>query len=63
ANQIRRLHGVSTTVIPIVVGSLGVVSERLVGYLKDLGIPDVLGGLQTSAIIGTTNILRKSLSL
>ena len=59
AQQIRRLHGVSTVVVPIVVGCLGVVSGRLAKGLKDLGIPDVLGGLQTSAIIGTTNILRK----
>ena len=51
------------TLIIVVVGSLGVVSKRLAGHLKDLEIPDVLGGLQTSAIIGTTIILRKVLSL
>ena len=52
-----------TKVVPIVVGSLGVVSNRLGGYLKELGIPDVLGGLQTSAIVGTANIIRKTLNI
>ena len=57
------MHGVSTKIIRIVVGSLGVVSKNLPGYLADLQVPDVLGGLQTSAIIGTTIILRKVLSI
>ena len=43
-------NNVSTKVIPIVVGALGVVSSRLEGYIKAIGIPDVLGGLQTSAV-------------
>ena len=63
ALEVRRVHGVATKVVPIVVGALGVVSKRLVGFLKDLDVPDVLGGLQTSALVGTTNILRKALNL
>ena len=63
ALEVRRMHGVSTRIIPIVVGSLGVVSKNLVGYLRDLQVPDVLGGLQTSAVVGTTIILRKVLSI
>lgn len=63
AAEIRRMHGVRTTVVPIVVGALGTVSKRLTENLKKLGVPDVLGGLQTSAIKGTTDILRKTLSL
>lgn len=62
AKEIRKLHRVSTKVVPLVVGSLGIVSRNLEGYLKDLGIPDVLGGMQTSAVIGTTLILQKVLS-
>ena len=38
------------------------ITKRLVGYLKWLGIDVVVGGLQTSAIIGTAAILRKVLS-
>ena len=62
AKEVRCMYGVSTVVVPIVVGALGVVSKRLAGWLKELGIPDVIGGLQTTAIIGTTAILRKVLS-
>ena len=63
AKEIRKMHRVSTKVVPLVVGSLGIVSSNLGGYLKDLGIPDVLGGMQTSAVIGTTLILQRVLSL
>ena len=61
--ELRRMYGLFTVfVVPIVVGSLGVVSSRLAGNLKKLGIGDVVGGLQTSAIIGTAAILRKVLN-
>ena len=63
AEEIRKIHRVSTKIMPVVVGALGVVSGRLAGYLKDLQVPDIMGGLQTSAIIGTTIILKKVLSL
>ena len=62
ALEVRRMHGVGTKVVPIVVGALGVVTNRLGGYLKELGIPDVLVGLQTSAVFGSVNILRKILN-
>ena len=57
--KITKLHEVSAKVVPLVVGCLGVVSCRLEQYLKELGIPDVLGGMQTSAVVGTTQILQK----
>ena len=63
AREVRRVHGVQTRVVPIVVGALGVVTTRLGGYLKELGIPDIVGGFQTSAIVGTANILRKTLNI
>ena len=59
----KQKHSMFTKVIPIVVGCLGVVSRNLSGYLETLDIPDVVGGLQTSAIIGTQAILKKVLSL
>ena len=63
AREVRNLYRVRTRVVPLVVGCLGVVSGRLAGWLKELGVPDVLGGMQTSAVIGTTLILQKVLSL
>ena len=58
ATEVTRQHRVDTIIIPIVVGALGTVSRNLAG----LGINDVLGGLQMSAVIGTLAILRKVLS-
>ena len=60
-SQVEKMYRVSAKVVPIVVGSLGVVSSGLVKYLKQLGIGDVIGGLQTTALIGTAAILRKVL--
>ena len=61
AAELRRMHGVRVEVVPIVVGTLGVVTKNLTGWLKRLGVDDVVGGLQTAAIIGTAAILRKVL--
>ena len=42
---------------------LGVVSGWLEGFLKDLGIPDVLGGMHASLVNGSTLILQKTLTM
>ena len=63
ASNINKLHKVRTRTIPIVVGSLGTIPTNLAFSLKELDIPDVIGSLQTSALIGTANILRRTLSL
>ena len=60
AGGVRRLHHVKTRVIPIVIGALGTVPKRLPKYLEDLGIPDVIGYLQTT---GTQRILRSVMSI
>ena len=51
AGGVRRLHHVKTRVIPIVIGALGTVPKRLLKYLEDLGIADVIGCLQTTALL------------
>ena len=48
--------------MPLVIGCLGVVSSRVEGFLNDVGIRNVLGGMQASSIIGTTLIPQKMLS-
>ena len=62
ATLIGREHKVKVEIIPIVVGALGVVTKDLAGYLDTLGVGDVIGGLQTAALIGTAAILMKVLS-
>ena len=62
ARSVAAEHNVRTEIIPIVVGALGVVTKDLEEYLKKLEIRDVIGGLQTAALIGTAAILKKVLS-
>jgi len=54
AAEVCRMNSVKVEVVPIVVGALGVVTKDLVGWLKRIGLDDVIGCLQTSAIIGTS---------
>ena len=62
AAELSRMERVQVVVVPIVIGALGMVTNNLVGWLRKLGVGDVVGGLQTSAIIGTAAILRKVLT-
>ena len=57
------MHKVKTEIIPIVVGAFGMIPKRLPQYLEQLGIPDVVGGLQKTALLGTQRILKNVLSL
>ena len=57
--EICKVHGVSTKIVPIILGSLGTVTNQLKADLAVLGMERILGGQQTSALIGTQNILRK----
>ena len=61
AAEVGRMERVKVETVPIVVGALGVVTSGLVGWLKKLGIGDVVGGLQVSALTSTAAILRKVL--
>ena len=63
ATEFKKMHrGIQTKVIPIVVGALGMIPEGLPGYLRQLGIPDIVGGLQKTALLGTQRILKTVLS-
>ena len=60
--EICKVHGVSTKVVPIILGSLGTVTNQLRADLAVLGMERILEGLQTSVLIGTHNILRKMMN-
>jgi len=63
ATEFKKMHrGIQTKVIPIVVGALGMIPEGLPTYLQQLGIPDIVGGLQKTAVLGTQRILKNVLS-
>ena len=63
AQEMTKLYGMKARVVPIVVGGLGTIPKRLPKYIKQLEIPDVIGGLQTSAIIGSSIIIKSVLNL
>ena len=51
--QVQKLWDVKATLIPIVVGALGTVSEELETHLKTIEIPIIIGCLQKTALVGT----------
>ena len=62
AMEIRRLWKTSVKVVPIVVGALGTIGNAR-SDLEMLGIKDGTDMIQTAALLGSTHILRKTLSL
>ena len=60
--EIGRLWGIRhLEVVPVVVGALGLVSNRLDAWLEKLGVTIRTGLLQKTALLGTARILRKLL--
>ena len=63
AQELQRMWNVSVRVIPIVVGSLGVIPRDLEKWLKSLEIDVGVGLLQKVALLGSARILRKVLDM
>ena len=61
AKDLTKLRKMSTKIVPLVISGLGLMSPNLLKHLKELDKPDIIGSLQTTAILGTYNILRKVL--
>ena len=61
ARYFRQRH--RSQIILVVVGAFGTIPKNLPDNLKKLGIPDVIGGLQTTALICTRRLLKNALSL
>ena len=62
AFEIKRIHKASkVTVMPIVTGALGTISNNAKSWHEKLKIQDIVGSAQLSAILGTAHILRKVL--
>ena len=57
ASEIRAIYKVKTECIPIVIGALGTVPKRLLGFLK------VIGCMQTCALLVSQRILKNALSI
>ena len=61
--QVLKLWNVKSTVISVVVGALGTVSENIGNHLKTIGIPIVISYLQKGALLGTAFIFRRVLGI
>ena len=62
--EIRRIWQVNNvTVIPVVVGALGVISDKVERYIKKLDVKIAIEVIQKTALLGTAMLLRKDLSL
>ena len=59
--EIEKLWSINTSVVPIVVGALGTVTNHLGKYLKKIGVIATVKLLQKAALLGTARILRKVL--
>ena len=62
--EVQRLWKMkSVTVLPVVLGALGAVSQRFAGFVNEVGTNIKLEIIQKTALLGTTRLLRKVLSL
>ena len=59
----ERLWKVKVKVVPIVLGALGTVTNKLNSYLKEIGVNVTIQLIQKSALLGTARILRKVLDV
>ena len=62
AKDLNKVRKMSTKIVSVLIEGLGLVSPNLLKHLKELDIPDFIGSLQTTAIVGTYNIPRKVLN-
>ena len=64
AFEIRRIHeALKVTVILVMIGALGSILKCAKTWYGKLGVPDFLGSVQLSAILGIAHLLRKVLCL
>lgn len=63
AREISRLWNVRTKVVPVIVGALGTITEKLVPYLASLGVSLSFETIQKAGLLGSAHILRKVLEI
>ena len=51
------------TVIPVVIGALGCISNCLGSYMEEVGVEVKIQVVQKTALLGIVSILRKTLSI
>ena len=61
--EIQKMWETKTTVIPIVIGSLGLINKNIYSFLDKLPCKIQLSEIQKTVLLGTAYILRKHLSI
>ena len=61
--EISKLWCVQTTVIPIIIGALGTITNRLTFFLAMVGVSLSFETIQKTALLGLAHILRKVLEI
>ena len=61
--EIERMWGMKATTIPVVIGALGLIKKGLEKYTKQIPSNIKISELQEMALLGTSRILRKTLSI
>lgn len=61
--EIERMWGMKATTIPVVIGALGLIKKGLEKYTKQIPGNVKISELQKIALLGTSRILRKTLSI
>ena len=59
--EISKVGSVQTTVIPIIIGALGTITDLLTYFLAMVGVSLSFETIQMSALLGSAHILRKVL--
>ena len=61
--EIEQMWGMKATTIPVVIGALGLIKKGLEKYTKQIPGNIKISQLQKIALLGTSRILRKTLSI
>ena len=62
-NLISKLWSVQTTVVAIIIGALGTITDRLTSFLCMVVVSLAFETIQKSALLGSWHILRKVLEI
>ena len=61
--ELQKIWNVKVRIVPLVVGSLGAISEQFGNRLKHIGITAGTAQVQKRVLLGTAKILRKVLEI
>ena len=61
ARELKKLWNMKVTIVPIVIGALGIITKGLLKGLEDLEVGERVETIQTTALLRTARILKRVL--